>query len=103
MRTERATVDQVRERLRAGKKRDITQTFEDKVNSAKEREERERQEKKEKKREHKRLKREEEEKQKQTSSTTGGGGGGSGGDVDNNADDVFAQMGLPTGFGGSKK
>ena len=94
MRTERASVDDVRARLQSGKKREApsshsSDNFDDRVNSLKEREERERKEKKEKKKEYKRIKREEEERQKKLEDAT--------------SDDALAMMGLPTGFGGGKK
>lgn len=95
MRTERASIDDVKARLTAGlsKKRDTStrpsDDFDDRVMAAKEREEKEKQEKKDKKKEAKRLKKEEEEKQK--------------GEENAGEEDVFAMMGLPSGFGGSKK
>jgi len=96
MRTERASVDDVKAKLQSGKKREApsssshSDNFEDRVNSLKEREEREKKEKKDKKKEYKRVKREEEEKQRKKEEGVGG-------------DDVLAMMGLPTGFGGGKK
>lgn len=91
LRTERATISEVRERLAAGKKRDITtaENLEERVSLAKEQEEREKQEKKEKKREAKRLRKEEEEKKKTEN-------------VDAEEEDFMAQMGF-AGFGSSKK
>jgi U4/U6.U5 tri-snRNP component SNU23 len=93
MRTERATLDEVKERLAQGKKRDITnvttEDLEERVIISRERDDQDKQEKKEKKKEYKRLKKEEEERQKQLAAA--------------DEDDVFAMMGLPSGFGGSKK
>lgn len=92
MRTERATIQDVRERLSAGKKRELVTTaenLEERVHELKETDEREKQERKDKKKEAKRQKREEEEKQKLEN-------------LGEEDEDVMAQMGF-TGFGTSKK